>query len=345
MVANNNRIAQLNGYDNYYDYASVEIYGREYGREEIAALRENIHDGFFMNLETLNSGWYNVFATLSLGNQNRVISYLYDPYDFMPKNYVDGYINSFEGSMREGLAHAFKNKNVLFADSPNSHQSAFQMYLTELEIPFCLFGSNGQSASTVVHELGHYYAALYNSDVASYDLAETHSQGNEMLFLKYLDGRITGDTYKVIRGYTMYNFAVQSIVCVIIDEFEQRVYSLESTEGMTSADFDAIMEEICYKYGGLKYLSDNIVDINRYWRQVATNSPVYYISYAVSMVASMSIYATAVEDEAAAREMYRILIEETEEGESFVSAIERAGLDSPFKKETFDKLVPVMLNK
>lgn len=345
IVTNNNRIAELNGYDNYYDYASTEIYGRDYTREDIAQFSDSVWKTFFKNMNTLSNGWMEAYYGLSNVKARKVLSFIESPFDRQTKNYLQSYIDSYEGSMHEGLSHMFENKNVLFADSRNSHQSAFQLYLTELEKPFCLFGSNGQSTSTIAHEMGHYYAALYNPDVSSYDLAETQSQSNELLLLKFLEGEFSADIYEVIKGYTMYNFAVQSVVCVIIDEFERAVYDLESVEGYTSEDFDAIMAEVCMKYGGVEMLSQNVVDMNQYWRQVATNSPVYYISYAVSMVASLSLYATAEEDEAAAREIYRILIEETEENETFMSAVERSGLDNPFLYETFTKIMPVMLGK
>lgn len=345
IVTNNNRIAELNGYDNYYDYASAEIYGRDYTREDIAQFAESVRKTFFKNMNTLYNSFDDALGGLSNVKRRKVISFLDSPFDRQTKNYLQSYIDSYEGSMHEGLSHMFENKNVLFADSRDSHHSAFQLYLTELEKPFCLFGSNGQSTTTIAHEMGHYYAALYNPDVSSYDLAETQSQSNELLLLKFLDGELSADIYEVIRGYTMYNFAVQSVVCVIIDEFERAVYDLESVEGFTSEDFDAIMAEVCLKYGGVEMLSQNVVDINQYWRQVATNSPVYYISYAVSMVASLSLYTTAVEDEAAGREIYRILIEETEEGETFMSAVERSGLDDPFLPETLNKIMQVMLGK
>ena len=345
IVTNNNRIAELNGYDNYYDYASVEIYGRDYTCEDIESFTDSVWQHFFKNMNALSNDWMNAYYELSNTKANKVRSFLYSPFDRQTKNYLQSYINSFEGSTYEGFSHMFENRNVLFANSKNSHQSAFQLYLYDLETPFCLFGSNGQSTSTIAHEMGHYYASLYNSDVSSYDLAETQSQSNELLLLKFLEGELNSDVYEVIRGYTMYNFAVQSVVCVIIDEFERAVYDLESVEGYTSADFDAIMEEVCVRYGGVEMLSMNVVDINEYWRQVATNSPVYYISYAVSMVASLSLFAEAEEDEAAAREIYRILIEETEENETFMSAVERSGLANPFEKETFEQLIGVVLNK
>jgi len=345
IVMNNNRIAELEGYDNYYDYASVEIYGRDYDREDIAQFRSHLQEFVVPRMDDLSNNWMNVYYLLPAAQGRKVTSFLERPFDDLEKNYLQGYIDSYEGSTHEGFSHMFENRNVLFANSENSHQSAFQLYLHEIEAPFCLFGAYGQNTSTIAHEMGHYYAALYNADVSSYDLAETQSQANELLLLKYLEGEMEGPVYRVINGYTMYLFAVQSVICVIVDEFEQAVYSLESTEGYTSADFDAIMRDVCEKYGGVAYLNENVVDINSYWRQVATNSPVYYISYAVSMMASLSLYATADEDEAAAREIYRILVEETEEDETFISAIEKAGLGSPFLRETVEKIVPVLMGR
>lgn len=343
LVMNNNRIAELEGYDNYYDYASVEIYGRDYDRDDIAEFRENVKNTILPRMDTLTNGWMDAYYALPTAQSREVYNFLYGSFDKLSKNYLEAYVNSYEGSMYEGFSHMFENRNILFADSPNSHPSAFQMYLTELEHPFCLFGSEGQSTSTIVHEMGHYYAALYNADVSSYDLAETQSQSNELLLLKFLGGEMDPTVYNVVKGYKMYEFAAQSLICVIIDEFEQAVYSLESTEGYTSEDFDAIMTEICESYGGADYLGENVVDIYSYWRLVATNNPVYYISYAVSMMASLSLYATARTDEAGAREIYRILIEETEENETFVAAVERSGLASPFSKETFAKIGFVLI--
>jgi oligoendopeptidase F len=129
----------------------------------------------------------------------------------------------------------------------------------------------------------------------------------------------------------------------VIDEFERQVYSLESVEGYTSEDFDAIMEAVCEKYGGASYIKNSIVDINMYWRLTATNSPVYYISYAVSNTESLNIFAIAEQDEAAARELYRILIEETEEVDGFLSAVDKAGLASPFEEELFEGVLEMML--
>lgn len=342
IVTNNNKIAELAGYDNYYTYASVEIYGRDYTAEDVATFRGYVLEYFVPKMDSLYNSWYNRYSKLSQYNSELMLDFLYEPFDSMKENYLEGYINSYEGSTKDGFNHMFENRNMVFTSSLNSHQSAFQTYLEELETPFCLFGKNGQSTSSIAHEMGHYYAALYNPHVNSMDLAETQSQTNELLLLDYTKDALPRPVYNTLKGYSVYNFVIQSIVCVIIDEFEQKVYALDSVEGYGSAEFDAIMKEVCEQYGGITYVNSNITDMNDYWRAVATNSPVYYISYATSMVESLNIFAIACQDSAQGREMYRKLVEEVNEDDGFSGAISKIGLTSPFQKETFDAISGLM---
>ncbi len=339
LVTNNNRIAELAGYDNYYDYATKEIYLRDYGREDLEKFCASVAEYYVPRYASLYQLVYNGLNKLDNANYNLLINYMYDPFDSMKVNYLNDYIESLDGSMKEGMEHAFVNKNMIFTNAPNSHPSAFQTYLDDLDMPFCLFGSEGQSTSTIVHELGHYYASLYNSDLSSYDLAEVQSQGNEMLLLDYLKGNLPPTLYMTIKNYTMYSNITTIISCVIIDEFEREVYALDSVEGFKSADFDAIMTKVCEKYGGVEFIEENMGDMYGYWRQVATNNPVYYISYAVSLTSAMNIYAKLGEDRAAGREMYRIIVEDVEYEEEYLSALSKAGLPSPFDIESTDQIV------
>ncbi len=341
IVTNNNRIAKLAGYDNYYDYATKEIYMRDYGREELEALCEDIANNYVPIFDELYDDFYIAFNNAGLMHSGSLLSYLYDPFDSMSTNYLEGYIDSLSGSMKEGMTHAFTNRNMIFSNALNSHPTAFQTYLDAFGHPFCLFGSEGQSTSTIVHELGHYYASLYNADLISYDLAEVQSQGNEMLLLDYIEGSLSSKVYDLLLKYTMYANVNTLISCVIIDEFEREVYALESVEGFTSEDFDAIMDKVCEKYGGKDFIANNLGDMYGYWRQVATNNPVYYISYAVSLTSALNIYAELKNDRETGREIYRILIEETDSSMTFLSALEKAGLPSPFSHESTENILKI----
>ena len=338
IITNNNRIAELRGYDNYYLYATKEIYGRDYTVEEINEFKGHIKDHIIPQLTKLYQRWYTKYSWLSTTDRNFMVNFLYEPFDSFQTNYLEEYVNSFDNSTGEGFRHLFENRNIVFADADNSHHSAYQTYLEDYETPFCLFGSDGQSTTTIVHEMGHYYAALYNPDVSSYDIAETQSQANEFLFMRYAKSIMSADRYDAIENYNVYNAVAMIIICAIIDDFEQEIYSRESVEGFTYDDFKAIMDEVCEEYGGTEFINTNITDIHGYWTQVCPNSPVYYISYATSSIAALSIYAVAQDDEAEGREIYRKLIEEIDAGDGFKEALTKIGLIVPFKKEAFEKL-------
>ena len=337
LVTNNNKIAKLSGYDNYYLYASDKVYGRDYNVEDIAAFKEYVIKYFMPQFDALANGWYERYAKFGKADANFLVDFLYEPFDTLDKNYLEGYVNSYDetSSTGAGFRHLFENKNMIFASAKNSHQSAYQTYLEAFDTPFCLFGSDGQSTSTIVHEMGHYYASLHVPHVSSYDLAETHSQANEYLFLRYASTEIPRHIYTVIKDYNLYNTVAMIIVCIIIDEFEQKVYSLESVEGYTMLDFEKIMTEVCKPYGGVSFINNNITDINAYWQIVCPNSPVYYISYATSSMAALNVYSIAYNDQAAGREVYRKLVEEVGEDAKFKSALASVGLGAPCSEDTF----------
>ena len=341
IVTNNNRIAQLAGYDNYYDYASKEIYCRDYGREDLEKFCNTVIEEYVPYFESLESSFYTCLYGLGKVDYEAFIAYLYDPFDSLDTNYLTKYISSLPESMNNGMNHAFVNRNIVFSNEINSHPTAFQTYLDDLEAPFCLFGINGQSTSTIVHEFGHYYASLH-AETSSYDLAEVQSQGNEMLLLAYMKSLMNPKVYGALRGYTMYANMNTIISCVIIDEFEREVYSLDSVVGFKSADFDAIMTKVCEKYGGVDWVWENVGDMNDYWRQVATNNPVYYISYAISLTSAMNLYASARSDMDAGCEAYRILVEEVTEEDTYLTMLKKAGLPSPFDTEATEQVISVV---
>jgi len=343
IVTNNNRLAELSGYDNYYDYAAKERYNRDYDREDLEKFSENIKKYIIPKYTEISSKWMDKYSKLPMLGANTVYDYLYEDFDNLSTNYLLEYIESCNDSTKKGLMHMFENRNVIFTDAANSHQSAFETYLYEFEHPFCLFGSAAQDTSTIAHEMGHYYASLYNEDTLNLDLAEVQSQGNEMLLLRFLSDKMMPPAYSVVRDYTIYSAVLEIVVSAIIDEFERQVYDLESVEGFKSEHFDAIMNEICMEYGDFTVLEQNIMDINEYWRLTATNSPVYYISYATSLTQALNIFAEAEINYDNAKEIYRIIVEDVTEEDGFLGAMNKAGLSDPFSEETFKKIVETAL--
>ena len=347
LIVERRKIAAFAGYDNYYDYAAKNVYGREYSAEDLAVFREYLVNYIVPEFEGIYDK-FNAWRDLSSKRQETFINFVNEAFDSKnsSKNYLLLYLNSIEGSMGEYMRSVFTDKNCIFSNNTNSHPTAFCTYMYEDEKPFCLFGINGQSANTVVHEIGHYYADMANSDLRSYDLLETHSQGNEFLFIKFCEDEMNAAVYDCVRAYNLLNACYVMIVATLVDEFEQRVYALSDEEimAMTGDDFDAIMADVCEPYGGVDWVTDNISDPYDYWRQVAISNPVYYISYAVSAAAAVEIFALAEEDIAAAHEAYKTLVEGVTEEDGFVIALGKAGLYTPFEEDAF-KLIAKTLKK
>ena len=103
---------------------------------------------------------------------------------------------------------------------------------------------------------------------------------------------------------------------------------------MTVEDFDAIMNEI-KAYDEYSGVISNFIDPCEYWKRVAVSNPVYYVSYSVSAVASLNIYAMALEDPDAAMTAYRALVETAGiEDMGYVEALGAAGVVSPFNESS-----------
>lgn len=338
IVTKNNQLAALYGYDNYYTYASENVYGRDYKAEDLAAFREYVIKYVVPNFGKVYSD-FRSYSSIKEWKRNQFLNFMQKDFDELSKNYLVMYLNSLEGTMGEGMRDVFESKNCIFSDMGTSHPTAFCTYLYERETPFCLFGSSGQESTTLVHEIGHYYASYANNDLGNYDLLETHSQGNEYLFLNYIKGEFNAEAYKCVRAYQLVNACYVMIMATIIDEFEQEVYALDSVEGYTSADFDAIMTKICEKYGGADWVSGKLADPYSYWRMVAISNPVYYISYAVSAVSSTEIFYIAEEvGQEEAYKVYTTLVEGVTYEDGFLGALAIAGLGSPFEEETYEKI-------
>ena len=335
IVQTNQQIAAYYGYANYYDYAAANVYDRDYTREQLGGFREYIIKHIFPYVEDLKNGSYPA-SDMSKEDKDLANAFIGGAFDGMKENYLVDYLDSLEGTMGESMRDMFANKNCIFASGNNSHSSAFCTYLYEDETPFCLFGRNGQSSTTMVHEIGHYYADKVNSDLGNYDLLETHSQGNEFLFLDYCKDVLPSGVHYAAQQDQLFNMAITMMFSTIIDEFEQTIYTLESVEGFTSKEFDDIMIGICEKYGGEdRFGSLGLISPCTYWRYVCIDNPVYYISYAVSAVASLEIGALASVDREAAHAAYKILVEDVTPEDGFLGALELAGLGSPFAEETF----------
>lgn len=335
FVQNNNKIAQYYDYDNYYTYAYERVYSRDYGMEELEQMRQYAKSYLSTAYTTAINNFNASYSGMGYFKQAEVANFLFADYKELKKDYVGMYIEEAPENLSEAL-HAMLDHDSLFADAADAREGAFTTMIGERS--YCYFGPGYWSSSTVIHEGGHYYASLYaNLNNIPLDLAEVHSQANEWLFISYLDGKLNSDVHCAVVDYRLYENIAMMLICLMVDEFEQAVYSADLT-GFTAEDLDAIMNKVAEGYFPNGDVAMMLADMNYYWRQVVVDQPVYYISYAVSGIAAVSVYTEAEKDYANAMAIYQKLCEEPVLEEGFLGNLRSVGLYSPFDEEFYQQL-------
>lgn len=342
LVTLGNRQAQLSGYDNYYDYMSAMSYDRDYS----AADREKFRNFVKTYLVPAYDDAFNKViadaSTVSYDGYEFWMSFMSDDYDSFDRNFLQEYIDSTTGTTNDHLTALFETGNYVMTDNPNAREGAFCTYFDYYDQGFCFFGPGYQSTSTVIHEMGHYYAGAFVGNYTPFDLLETHSQGNEALLLAHM-GTNPPAGYDLVKDYELFDQLITIIISCMVDEFESQIYAMEDVSSLTQEQISEMITAICDDYfadfGGEEFVNANLTDAQWYIRYVSGLSPAYYISYATSGVTAMNIFAQAQEDSAAARELYRKLVEEAPQVEGYEAALLSVGAASPFDENSFKTIV------
>lgn len=343
MVENNNRIAELNGYENYIEYAYSEIYLRDYRPEKIEEMRTLVKEYLIPMFKQVYYNLVQLYQTMSKTQYQQVETILGGDYEDLDLAELERYFSSLSSDSGASMKSMFENGNMIFTDSNTAQAGAFTGYLYQYETPICYFGPGYQSIFTVTHELGHYYAFVQNGNTSlQMDFAELQSQGNEFMFLAFMEKENPNSTiWKAVAGNQLYSTLISIIVCCMVDEFEQYVYTHDITDPTT--ELDQIMKSISATYGNGFF--DKFVDLQSYWRYVVIESPVYYISYAVSGIMALDLYRDAKVDYTSATEQYRALVEEVTEDATLQDFLNISGLGSPFDEETYQRIAQIVATK
>ncbi len=328
FVQNNIKIAEMLGYDNYLEYAYENVYDRDYTYEDVAQFVEYVKT----YIAPLYNMVYTKWGAVS-GYTDADIEQYYDivKYSFFEKGEPNTIFNDYIDDM--GMAFTSNpDKQISFSDHLNnlmsdgnlfrgSYEGAYVTYLVTAHIPVAYFGKGYDSTTTIAHEFGHYMNEVYNESEydQSFDLLETHSQGNEMLFIYYVDGKISDKAYELVSLYQLLSTLQTLMLSVQVDCFEQAIY-LNSYDGsgadvimadckITADEYDLLFESIADDLGVMEDFQ-----VNEYWRYGMTiSSPCYYISYAISGINALQIYSKIfLEGFDAAKDSYLKLITYTD---------------------------------
>ena len=158
-----------------------------------------------------------------------------------------------------------------------------------------------------------------------------------MLFYSYLSDILDSRAFKSAELYMVSNWVYQIISSVIKDEFDEIIYTSDVST-LTLEDFERIMSELIDEYD-VSDMSNNIVNqLMTYWRRHGIVYPVSNYCYATANITSLQIYIKSKDDYAAAIELYRKTAEEPIYKGDFLSTIVKAGLKTPYDKQTYIEL-------
>lgn len=366
FVENSNKIAALLGYDNYVEYAYENVYDREYSYQDVAEffdyVKKFITPIYNEYYDRWNSITKNISSdTITLNEYYTLVSnsFFEDRYS---NQYFNDYIDEMEMAFNAEKSYSFSDElNDLMADGNlfrGTYSGAYVTYIVDGSIPIAYFGKGYDNAFTVAHEFGHYMNEIYNDSQynQSFDLLETHSQGQEMLFLYYMytQNCLTAKGIELVETYCLLNTLSSVMAALQVDCFEQAVYlnyydgpnsDIIMADGkITSDEYDLLYSSISEELGIKEdYRQDE------YWRYGMTvTSPCYYVSYSISAINALQLYAKAhTEGFDAAKDSYLDLFTYTDSNPdmTLIEVLEYADLDSYMDKNLYESLMGFYLNR
>lgn len=367
LVNKNNQLAVLYGYDNYMTYSYKNVYNRNYTpaqtkamsafvKKYIVPLYTSINARFETAYNALDDNdatdadinLYNglMFDSLFTKTTSKYFDEVKDAIDLI-SNYFKYLDSSNDVMFYDAVEDLFKNGNYFVGQV----EGAFTYYMPQVGNTILYFDNTDygegyyhcySNSFTFVHEFGHYYENVHNLTKSgerplSYDFCETQSQGNEMMFLAWLGSNTTASKgYNAVKYSQLANMLQTVLNATAIDEFEQAVYtgSYEGYTTLNANNYQDLYDTICTKYG----INDE-ENGNTYWMGVCFDNAAYYISYAMSALPSIEIYAKAVDKDGGvdvARTAYLTLF--TNASTDYNTVLAAAGLHNAFEEALYTEL-------
>lgn len=327
LVQLRTKIAKLNGYDNYADYAYEEIYVRDYSLKEakelLKEIRQKVVPVVSMITDRLYDMDYQRIYTDGEGYRSEQLTQDIGPY-----------LALIDPELQESQQHFLKYGLYDMDLSDTKADTAFTVNLYSFRDAF-IYGKmydNYLDYYNVIHEFGHYHNMYRSADSLmeacnNIDVCEIHSQGLQMLFYDYYEELMGEEIGNIYAYYDVCQMAQNVIDASLVSEFEIMVYENPT---MTLEEMNRQYYKLSEKYG--QYYHSQIEEIYS-WCDIPHlyTSPCYYVSYLTSAFSSLDLLTLAEKDRHEAVEMYMTLTA-LPTYVPYCSAIEFVGMRDIFEK-------------
>ncbi len=323
LVAVRNEIAAYYGYDNYADYAYENLYYKAYTPEDSRMIWQAAKD-YFVPVMTS----YEAFAPGPVTGL-----------DCSPEavlTAMEAHLPELSMEVYEAFRYMIEHDLYDIAPSNTKAETGYTVPLYVVNEPYifnCPYG-NWYDYTDMFHEFGHFLNSYYvRSDLVfgapDNDLCELQSQGMEIMFTQWYPEIFGGANANAVLYDLLCNMMYSVLQGAMYDEFQQRVYTQEN---LTPDMVLEIYKEVYLAYGNAPYAGYEYE-----WTYVTHNFeyPFYYISYCVSAIPALELYAMLQEDPDAAEDVYLTVAAMDPEWYYFSDAVAEAGLRDVFSEETF----------
>ena len=329
LVKVRSQMTELAGSASYADYAYSAFYSRDYTPEDAQKIWQTAKEDFAPLLTKYSDALSQALSdsgisrTGGITDQNVIDALLYGTARMSPE-------------VREAAEYLVEHSLYDISYSEKKLPTGYTSYLYSFDVPFifnCPYDSYADYTD-MFHEFGHWLAGYYHGSdalygVIDYDLSELQSQGMEVMFLQFYED-LFGDDAEILRAQTLLNLVYSVVTGAMYDEFQQRIYA---ESDLTKDRLLDIYREVYASYGFEPY------DGYEYeWTEVIHNfqQPLYYISYAVSAIPALELYARLAESPNDAMDTYLRVASMSDEDYFLTDALRETGLTNSMKSPIGD---------
>lgn len=322
-------IAKRLGFADYTTYC-YENYGRDYSPDDARTLHSAVKEHIVP-----------VFVKAMLNRDTAALSAAVFEEDAFFSALSSASV-AFSPLLSESVTYLLKNRLYDLRVSSVKMDASFTTYISNHRAPFIFssWGGGAENIATMLHELGHFTNYYHNAEVGysagdNLDLAEVDAQA--LVLLLFDDYELFyKDLAEQARSKELLDAMYALVTGCMEDEFQQEIYG---HPGMTLDEINALYARLAVEYG--------LADVYGYqgteWVLITHTFkyPLYYISYAASIVPALELLEIASSDPTAARNAYfNILLRE-----SYVSlgeVLEKNGLAPVFSQDTIANIANML---
>ena len=335
MIKNRNEYAKELGYRDFIEYAYKSVYGRDYTADDVMKLAASCYESTagVLTMALLCSGDASMKQEISLDNEAMI-------------NTLAANVIKVSPTLKESMDYLQKYKLYSFGSEDVRAPGAYMADLPAARAG-CIYIERSNTLAdyeTLTHEFGHYNNAYHSYSprlgaLNHLDVLETHSQGLEILASTTLNNAFPVSNGDYSAAVTV--DLIQSITsALMVAAFEIEAYR---NPDRTAQEFCDLLD----KYSALCMLGADQVEesgkIGSLWPQIhhIFDCPQYYVSYSISALSALDIYAQYLENPEEAVNKYLDLVN-INPNMKYVEAMKTAGLRDMTKVQNINEVMEIL---